>query len=106
MCSETQGSEVLLLESLHAKLYLLQAADLQVAVLGSPNFTPSGDDGNRELAIEVRSIKETDPSALLVRDLFLFARELMADTDTHFLKRFGDHTSRILATDSLRGVTQ
>ncbi len=90
MCVKMPQSEVLYLDSLHAKLYLLESNGLRAAMIGSPNFTPQGDRMHRELAVEVRSIKDSDAGAMLVQDLFLFARELMSDSTARFRKRFGD----------------
>lgn len=90
LCIDIPTSEVLYLDALHAKLYLCEARGLRAAFIGSPNFTPHGDRIHRELAVEIRSIKETDPGALLVEDLFLFARELMTDRSATFRKRLGD----------------
>lgn len=90
MCCDVPHSEILYLESLHAKLYLLEADDLRESMIGSPNFTPHGDRIHKELAIEIRSIRESDAGALLVEDLFLFARELMTDPATYFHKRVAD----------------
>lgn len=85
-----EGAEILFHNSLHAKLYLLEANGLRVAMMGSPNFTPEGDALHRELAIQVRSTREGDAADALVKDLFLFAREIMADGNAHFYKRVGD----------------
>jgi len=90
LCERTPRSETLYLDSLHAKLYLLEANGLRAAMIGSPNFTPHGDRVQRELAVEVRSITDSDDAAALVEDLFLFARELMTDPSARFHKRFAD----------------
>lgn len=90
LCEETPMTEVLYLDSLHAKLYLLESNDLKAAMIGSPNFTPHGDRVHRELAVEIRSVNEADAGAMLVQDLFHFARELMADRSAVFHKRFVD----------------
>lgn len=90
MCCEVPRSEILFLGSLHAKLYLLEADDLRASMIGSPNFTPHGDRIHRELAVEIRSIRDSDAGAMLVKDLFLFARELMTDSATYFHKRAAD----------------
>jgi len=93
LCEETIHSETLYLDSLHAKLYLLESNLLRAAMIGSPNFTPSGDRVHRELAVEIRSIKESDAGAMLIEDLFLFARELMSDPAATFHKRLS-HPAR------------
>ena len=93
LCAKTPHSEILYLDSLHAKLYLLESNGLRAATIGSPNFTPHGDRVHRELAVEVRSIKDSDAGAMLVEDLFLFARELMSDPAARFHKRFADRVS-------------
>lgn len=90
LCERTPMTEILYLDSLHAKLYLLESNDLRAAMIGSPNFTPHGDRVHRELAVEVRSVNESDAGAMLVQDLFLFARELMLDRSATFRKRFVD----------------
>jgi hypothetical protein len=86
-------SEVLYLDTLHAKLYLLECNQLRVAMLGSPNFTVEGDTVHRELAVEVRSVHDSDAASAFIQDLFLFARELMADNRAHFRKRYGEETA-------------
>jgi len=103
LCEEVQRSEVLYLDSLHAKLYLLESNGLRAAVIGSPNFTPHGDRVHRELAVEVRSIRDSDASAMLVEDLFLFARELMTDPAAKFKKRFADRPSGSRAVRQTEG---
>jgi len=90
LCGAAHHSETLFLDTLHAKLYLLEANGLRAAMIGSPNFTPSGDRLHRELAVEIRSIRDSDPAAQLVEDLFLFARDLMSDPAARFHKRFAD----------------
>jgi hypothetical protein len=82
-------SEVLFLNSLHAKLYLVECEGLRVALFGSPNLTPEGDSLYRELAVDVRSTRESDASGEFVADLFAFARDLMTDPSATFYKRRG-----------------
>lgn len=89
LCAQSPHSEILFLDSLHAKLYLLDSNGLRAAMIGSPNFTPSGDLRHRELAVEIRSVRDSDPAGMLVEDLFLFAREVMTDRNAVFHKRFG-----------------
>lgn len=86
-CRQLPNCEVLFLDSLHAKLYLLQSRYLRVAMMGSPNFTPSGDRVHRELALELRSVKDSDASAALIDDLFLYGRDLMSDRDARVSQR-------------------
>jgi phosphatidylserine/phosphatidylglycerophosphate/cardiolipin synthase-like enzyme len=93
LCSALPLSEVLYLDSLHAKLYLLESNGLRAAMIGSPNFTIHGDQVHRELAVEVRSIRDSDPAAQLVEDLFLFAREIMSDRATKVHKRLASRPS-------------
>lgn len=89
LLQNTPNSELLYLESLHAKLYLVECRTLKAAVFGSPNFTPQGDREYRELAADIRAVRSTDPSSEFVDDLFLFARELMADRSARFQQRLG-----------------
>lgn len=89
LCSETRGVEVLTLPALHAKLFLFESRYLRVALVGSPNFTPSGNELNRELAIEVRSTQESDIAADLIRDLRLYSQDLMCDDDAKLLTAAG-----------------
>jgi phosphatidylserine/phosphatidylglycerophosphate/cardiolipin synthase-like enzyme len=87
LCDEVPQSETLYLDSLHAKLYLLEANGLRAAMIGSPNFTPHGDSVHRELAVEIRSIKDADPGSMLIDDLFAFAREVMSERAAKVHKR-------------------
>lgn len=87
--SRLDQSEVLYLDSLHAKLYLLECNGLRVAIFGSPNFTTHGDQEWRELAVDVRSTGEADPAARFISDLFAFGRDLMSDRAAYFHKRLG-----------------
>lgn len=80
-------AEIIYLNTLHAKLYLLECNTLRIAMLGSPNFTLEGDKEWRELAVEIRSTRESDAAALLVRDLFGFALDLMSDEAARVYKR-------------------
>jgi hypothetical protein len=79
LLSTLAQAEIVFLNTLHAKLYLLECNALRIAMLGSPNFTLEGDKEWRELAVEIRSTRESDAPALLVRDLFGFALDLMSD---------------------------
>jgi hypothetical protein len=79
--------EILFLDNLHAKLYLLECNMLRIAMLGSPNFTLEGDREWRELAVEIRSTRESDAAALLVRDLFGYALDLISDEGARVHKR-------------------
>ncbi len=87
LISQIPRAEIVYLDSLHAKLYLLECNGFRIAMLGSPNFTPEGDKEHRELAVEIRSGKESDAAGILVRDLFAFAVELMSDESARILKR-------------------
>lgn len=73
------------LDNLHSKLFLFESRWLRVAMVGSPNFTPNADESNRELAIEVRSTRETDSSAALINELSAYARDLMCDDLASFI---------------------
>lgn len=87
LISQIPRAEIVYLDSLHAKLYLLECNGFRIAMLGSPNFTPEGDTQHRELAVEIRSGRESDAASILVRDLFAFAVELMSDESARILKR-------------------
>jgi phosphatidylserine/phosphatidylglycerophosphate/cardiolipin synthase-like enzyme len=80
-------AEIVFLDSLHAKLYLLDCNGARIAMVGSPNFTPQGDHQHRELAVLVRSSRDSDAASLLARDLFDFALELMSDPSAKIHKR-------------------
>lgn len=87
LISQLPRAEILYLDALHAKLYLLECNGFRIAMVGSPNFTPEGDQEHRELAVEIRSGKESNPASTLVRDLFSFAVELMSDEAARIHKR-------------------
>ena len=87
LISEIPHSEIFYLDSLHAKLYLLECNAFRIAMIGSPNFTPEGDTLHRELAVEIRSARESDVAGLLVRDLFAFSLDLMSDETARVHKR-------------------
>ena len=82
-------AEILLLNSLHAKLYLMECNGLRAGLFGSPNFTPQGDTDNLELAADIRSVRSSDIAGEFLENLFGFVRELMADPNSRFMKRVG-----------------
>ena len=85
LCRSTKGVEVFTLPTLHAKLFLFESRHMKGALVGSPNFTPSGNERNRELALELRSSRDSDISAELIRDLQLYSQDLMCDDDATLL---------------------
>lgn len=68
-------------DSLHTKLYVLEANGFTAAVLGSPNLTAGGNTANIELAVEIRDTLrgELDEVALVLSDLVRYANDLLAE---------------------------
>jgi phosphatidylserine/phosphatidylglycerophosphate/cardiolipin synthase-like enzyme len=68
-------------DSLHTKLYVLEADGFTAAVLGSPNLTAGGNSANIELAVEIRDTLrgELDEVAIVLSDLVRYAHELLTD---------------------------
>ncbi len=66
-------------ESLHTKLYVIEADGMTAAILGSPNLTPGGNTANIELALELRatSLTTTNPVSSTLRDLVQYAHDLL-----------------------------
>ena len=87
LLSRLSQVEIFFLDSLHAKIYLLECNTFRLAMVGSPNFTLQGDSEWRELAVEVRSGRQADVAAQLVRDLFGYAVDLISDDAARVHKR-------------------
>jgi hypothetical protein len=68
-------------DTLHTKLYVLEANGFTAAVLGSPNLTAGGNTANVELAIEIRdtSSRRTDEVSTMLHDLVQYANDLLTE---------------------------
>jgi hypothetical protein len=68
-------------DTLHTKLYVLQADGLTAAVLGSPNLTAGGNTANIELAIEIRdSLRgKLDEVGQTLQGLVHYAHDLLTE---------------------------
>jgi hypothetical protein len=68
-------------DTLHTKLYVLQADGVTAAVLGSPNLTAGGNTANIELAIEIRDTLRgrLDEVGRTLQGLVYYAHDLLAE---------------------------
>lgn len=69
---------------LHTKLYIAECNGFRLAVLGSPNFTPSANERNMEVAIEFRTtaMDPADDVTAMVSELTLYASSLRGNPNT------------------------
>jgi phosphatidylserine/phosphatidylglycerophosphate/cardiolipin synthase-like enzyme len=67
--------------TLHTKLYIVEAQEFRLAVIGSPNLTVAGNKLNLELALELRATTESrdDDIAVAISDLVDYARKLLLE---------------------------
>lgn len=69
-------------DSLHTKLYVLEAGGFAAVVMGSPNLTAGGNSANIELAVEIRdtSRSRSDEISSVLDDLVQYAYDLLSET--------------------------
>ena len=78
---ELKNATVFTCPNLHTKLYLMECDGFRMAILGSPNLTANANWGNKELAIEIRTTKQSYHSSefVLIRNLIDYASNLRKD---------------------------
>ena len=80
-----KNANVFTCQDLHTKLYLMECDGFRMAILGSPNLTPKANWENKELAIEIRTTKQSyhDSEFVLIKNLINYASSLRKDPNVN-----------------------
>jgi hypothetical protein len=77
---------VYLCPNLHTKLYILECDGFRAAILGSPNLTARANRFNREIAVEFKTVVDSDSDvATIVSQLTEYASALRGEDDVQLM---------------------